>query len=89
MVFPTGDDDTGRAKPLVNYLPVAASALVFALLKGFGAGENRFTYARATAPPEIVTGRDVVTPGCTSPRRGGRACAPRTALIFFRTDGRL
>ncbi len=63
MVFPIGDDNTGRAiTPLVNYVLIAVNVLVFLLLQGRGATENKFTYAWATVPQEIVTGRDVVTP---------------------------
>ncbi|HEX8723735.1 MAG TPA: rhomboid family intramembrane serine protease [Pyrinomonadaceae bacterium] len=63
MVFPIGDDNTGRTTtPVVNYLLIAANVLVFVLLQGLGSDDNRFTYAWATVPQEIVTGRDVVTP---------------------------
>ncbi|HEX8558975.1 MAG TPA: hypothetical protein VF668_12780 [Pyrinomonadaceae bacterium] len=63
MVFPIGDDDTGRATtPVVNYLLIAANVLVFFFLQGVGADDDRFTCARATAPAEVVTGRDAVTP---------------------------
>jgi membrane associated rhomboid family serine protease len=63
MVFPIGDDNTGRATtPLVNYVLIAANVLVFVFFQGFGSEENRFTYAWATVPAEIVTGRDAVTP---------------------------
>src|SRR5919107_973084 len=63
MVFPIGDDNTGRATtPLVNYALIAANVLVFVLFQGLGSEQNRFTYAWATVPQEIVTGRDVVTP---------------------------
>src|SRR5919107_2660031 len=62
MVFPIGDDNTGRATtPLVNYALIAANVLVFVLFQGLGSEQNRFTYAWATVPQEIVTGRDVVT----------------------------
>src|SRR5687767_1642786 len=62
MVFPIGDDNTGRATtPLVNYVLIAANVLVFVLFQGLGSEENRFTYAWATVPQEIVTGRDLVT----------------------------
>ena len=62
MVFPIGDDNTGRATtPLVNYVLIAVNVLVFVLFQGLGSEENRFTYAWATVPQEIVTGRDVVT----------------------------
>ena len=63
MVFPIGDDNTGRATtPLVNYALIAANVLVFVLFQGLGSEQNKFTYAWATVPQEIVTGRDVVTP---------------------------
>ena len=63
MVFPIGDDNAGRrTTPLVTYALIAANVLVFVLLQGFGSEENRFTYAWATVPQEIVTGRDAVTP---------------------------
>ena len=62
MVFPIGDDNAGRATtPLVNYVLIAANVLVFVLFQGLGSAENRFTYAWATVPQEIVTGRDIVT----------------------------
>jgi membrane associated rhomboid family serine protease len=61
MIFPIGDDNTGRATtPYVNYLLIAANVLVFALFQGLGSND-RFTYAWATVPYEIVTGRDVTT----------------------------
>src|SRR5207249_1808591 len=61
MVMPLADHDTGRTtSPVVNYALIAANVLVFVLLQGLD--ENvRFTYAFATVPREIVTGRDVVT----------------------------
>ena len=62
MVFPIGDDNTGRqTTPVVNYLLIAANVLVFVFFQGLGSEQNRFTYAWATVPQEIVTGRDVVT----------------------------
>ena len=63
MIFPIGDDNTGRTTtPVVNYLLIAANVLVFVFFQGLGSDDNRFTYAWATVPQEIVTGRDVVTP---------------------------
>ena len=63
MVFPIGDDNTGRVTtPLVNYVLIAVNVLVFVFLQGLGAQENKFTYAWATVPQEIVTGRDAVSP---------------------------
>jgi len=61
MIFPIGDDNTGRATtPVVNYLLIAANVLVFVLFQGLGSND-RFTYAWATVPAEIVTGRDITT----------------------------
>ena len=63
MVFPIGDDNTGRATtPLVNYVLIAANVLVFVFFQGLGSEQNRFTYAWATVPQEIISGRDAVTP---------------------------
>ena len=62
MVFPIGDDNTGRrTTPVVNYVLIALNVLVFVFFQGLGSEQNRFTYAWATVPQEIVTGRDVVT----------------------------
>ncbi len=62
MIFPLGDDDTGRTSaPVVNYLLIAINVLVFVFLQGFGSND-RFTYAFSTVPAEIATGRDVARP---------------------------
>jgi membrane associated rhomboid family serine protease len=61
MIFPIGDDDSGRqTTPVVNYLLIAANVLVFVFFQGLGSND-RFTYAWATVPAEIVTGRDITT----------------------------
>lgn len=61
MIFPIGDDDTGRAMtPYVNYVFIAINLLVFVFLQGLGTND-RFTYAYSTVPQEIVTGHDVTT----------------------------
>ncbi|HJQ34539.1 MAG TPA: rhomboid family intramembrane serine protease [Pyrinomonadaceae bacterium] len=61
MIFPIGDDNTGRSTtPVVNYLLIAANVLVFLLFQGMGTND-RFTYAWATVPAEIVSGRDITT----------------------------
>jgi membrane associated rhomboid family serine protease len=61
MIFPIGDDNSGRATtPVVNYLLIAANVLVFVFFQGLGAND-RFTYAWATVPAEIVSGRDITT----------------------------
>jgi membrane associated rhomboid family serine protease len=62
LIFPIGDDNTGRtAAPVVNYILIAINVLVFVLFQGLGSNE-RFTYAFSTVPEEIVTGRDVARP---------------------------
>ena len=62
MVFPIGDDNSDRATtPYVNYLLLALNVLVFVFLQGLGEND-RFTYAWATVPQEIVTGADIARP---------------------------
>jgi membrane associated rhomboid family serine protease len=62
MVFPIGDDNSGRqTTPVVNYLLIAANVLVFVFFQGLGSND-RFTYAWSTVPAEIVSGRDYTTP---------------------------
>ena len=59
MVFPIGDDNTGRLRtPYVTYLLIAMNVLVFVFLQGMGNNEQ-FTYAFSTVPQEIRTGEDV------------------------------
>jgi membrane associated rhomboid family serine protease len=59
MIFPIGDDNTGRVRtPYVTYALIALNVLVFVFLQGLGANE-RFTYAFSTVPQEIRTGQDV------------------------------
>jgi membrane associated rhomboid family serine protease len=59
MVFPIGDDNTGRVRtPYVTYALIALNVLVFVFLQGMGTNE-RFTYAFSTVPQEIRTGADV------------------------------
>ena len=61
MIFPIGDDNTGRlATPVVTLGLIAANVLVFVFLQGFGTNDQ-FTYAFSTVPREILTGRDIVT----------------------------
>ena len=60
-MIPIGDDNTGRTlTPWVNYLLIAANVLVFVFFQGLGANA-RFTYAFATVPEEILSGRDIAT----------------------------
>jgi membrane associated rhomboid family serine protease len=62
MVFPIGDDNTGRLRtPYVTYLLIALNVLVFVFLQGLGTNE-KFTYAFSTVPQEIRTGEDVAEP---------------------------
>jgi membrane associated rhomboid family serine protease len=59
VVFPIGDDNTGRLRtPYVTYALIALNVLVFVFLQGMGTNE-RFTYAFSTVPQEIRTGEDV------------------------------
>jgi len=62
MVFPIGDDNTGRrTTPVVTYVLIAINVLVFVLFQGFGSNDE-FTYKFSTVPQEIVTGEDVARP---------------------------
>jgi membrane associated rhomboid family serine protease len=58
-MIPLGDDNTGRRRtPVVTFLLIAANVFVFVFLQGLGSNE-RFTFAFATVPAEIVTNRDL------------------------------
>jgi len=60
MIFPIGDDNTGRrTTPVVTYVLIAVNVAVYFL---FQATDERFTYKFSTVPEEIVTGRDIETP---------------------------
>ncbi len=60
-MIPIGDDNRDRTiTPYVNYILIAINVLVFVLFQGAGSNQS-FTYAFATVPAEIVTGKDVVT----------------------------
>src|SRR4051812_29110384 len=62
MVFPLYDDNRDRQKtPFITYALIALNVLVFLVPQGMGTNE-KFTYAFATVPEEIVTGRDVDQP---------------------------
>jgi membrane associated rhomboid family serine protease len=62
MIFPVGDDNTGRlSTPVVTYVLIAINVLVFVFLQGFGENE-RFTYAFSVVPQEIRTGTDIAKP---------------------------
>ncbi len=61
MLFPIGDENTGRTiTPFVNYALILVNVLVFVFLQGLGSNE-KFTYAFSTVPAEIITGRDIAT----------------------------
>jgi membrane associated rhomboid family serine protease len=63
MVFPLFDDNSDRRRfPFVNYTLIALNVFVFVVLQEAGQPTNRFTYAWATVPEEILTGKDIVTP---------------------------
>jgi membrane associated rhomboid family serine protease len=66
MVFPLFDDNSDRRRfPWVNYTLIILNVFVFLVLQEQGAPSNRFTYAWATVPEEIVSGEDQVTPSRT------------------------
>lgn len=78
MLFPLGDDNTGRVRtPYVTWALIAANVLIFVFLQGCGAN-TRFTNAFATVPAEIVTGEDAVTEDrvVVEPRTGQRFLIP-------------
>ena len=59
MVFPIGDDNTGRVRtPYVTFALIAVNVFVFVFLQGLGTNEQ-FTYAFSVVPQEIRTGQDV------------------------------
>lgn len=61
MLIPIGDDNRDRrTTPYVNYLLIALNIFVFFYWQGLGR-DLYFTYAYATVPGEILTGRDIVT----------------------------
>jgi membrane associated rhomboid family serine protease len=61
MVFPIGDDNTDRrSTPVVTYILIAINVFVFVVLQGMGTN-TKFTYAWATVPAEITSGRDITS----------------------------
>lgn len=77
-MMPIGDDNSDRRlTPIVNYAIIAVNILVFVLFQGLGQND-RFTYAWATVPQEIQTGRDIVTDGdvVSDPVTGQRYTLP-------------
>jgi membrane associated rhomboid family serine protease len=60
-MIPIGDDNRDRTiTPIVNYVLIGLNILVFVFLQGVG-NNQRFTYAFATVPQEILSGEDLVT----------------------------
>lgn len=60
MLFPIGDDDTGRrAMPIVTWSLIAINVLVYFLFQG-GTGENGFTFGYSVVPYEITHNTDLV-----------------------------
>ena len=61
-MFPISDDNSDRTTtPIVNYLLIAINILVFVFLQQMGTND-KFTYAYATVPQEIVTNKDIDKP---------------------------
>jgi membrane associated rhomboid family serine protease len=90
MLFPIGDDNSDRrTTPYINYLLIAINIFVFVFLQGMGQNMH-FTYAYATVPEEILTGRDIVTRDrvVTDPGSGEKFTVPglqRTPIPVFLT----
>jgi membrane associated rhomboid family serine protease len=85
MVFPIGDDNTGRVRtPYVTYALIALNILVFVFLQGMGTNE-RFTYAFSTVPQEIRTGEDVAreVPVEVGNERGTIPLQPTPGSVYF------
>jgi membrane associated rhomboid family serine protease len=62
LIIPISDDNSDRTTiPYVNYLIILLNVIVFVMFQGLGENNN-FTYAYATVPQEIITGKDIVTP---------------------------
>jgi membrane associated rhomboid family serine protease len=63
MPIPIGDDNRDRRlTPYVNYFLIALNIFVFIYWQQWGSNVH-LTFAYATVPGEILTGRDLVTPG--------------------------
>jgi membrane associated rhomboid family serine protease len=85
MVFPIGDDNTGRVRnPYITYVLIALNVLVFVFLQGVGTNE-RFTYAFSTVPQEIRTGEDVAreVPIEIGNERGTIPLQPTPGSVYF------
>lgn len=78
LIIPISDDNSDRTTtPYVNYLIILINVIVFVMFQGLGQN-NAFTYAYATVPQEIVTGKDIVTPSqvLTDPSTGEQVLDP-------------
>ena len=85
MVFPIGDDNTGRIRtPYVTYALIALNVLVFVLLQGMGTNEG-FTYSFSTVPHEIRTGEDVArdVPVESGGQRGTIPLQPTPGTVYI------
>ena len=78
LIIPISDDNSDRTTtPYVNYLIILLNMIVFVMFQGLGQN-NTFTYAYATVPQEIITGKDIVTPSkvLTDPSTGEQVLDP-------------
>ena len=78
LIIPISDDNSDRTTtPYVNYLIILLNVIVFVMFQGLGENNN-FTYAYATVPQEIITGKDIVTPSqvLTDPTTGEQVLDP-------------
>jgi membrane associated rhomboid family serine protease len=78
LIIPISDDNSDRTTtPYVNYLIILLNVIVFVMFQGLGQN-NTFTYAYATVPQEIITGKDIVTPSrvLTDPSTGEQVLDP-------------
>ena len=85
MVFPIGDDNTGRIRtPYVTYALIALNILVFVFLQGMGTNDQ-FTYAFSTVPQEIRTGEDVAgeVPVDVGDEHGTIPLQPTPGSVYF------
>ena len=82
MIFPIGDDNSDRVTaPVVNYVLLALNVLVFVFFQGLGQND-RFTYAYATVPQEIVTGVDIAETVVVRDPSGDRVGIPLQPTPF-------
>jgi membrane associated rhomboid family serine protease len=85
MVFPIGDDNTGRNRtPYVTYALIALNVFVFVFLQGMGTNAQ-FTYAFSTVPQEIRTGEDVArqVPVDLGDQRGTIPLQPTPGSVYL------